>query len=82
MTNSKSLKFGMRGKKMTFSIGLQSFGLNYEPQGRDEFEFMKNTLTKAIMSLHNTECIDPVRATTTLPSGYVLFGRVKQISEV
>jgi predicted RNase H-like HicB family nuclease len=42
------LTFGMRGPKMTFSVGVQSFALDYEPVEPEEFEFMSTMLTKAI----------------------------------
>lgn len=43
-----ALTFGMRGGKMTFTIGTQSFALDYEPTEPGEFEFMQAMLTKAI----------------------------------
>lgn len=42
--------FGMRGPKMTFTIGVQSFTLDYEPDVPESFEFMSNMLTIAITS--------------------------------
>lgn len=42
------LAFGMRGAKMFFSVGVQSFALDYEPTEPGEFEFMADMLTKAI----------------------------------
>lgn len=43
-----ALTFGMRRGKMTFTIGTQSFALDYEPTEPGEFEFMQAMLTKAI----------------------------------
>ncbi|MES2320167.1 MAG: hypothetical protein V4631_22040 [Pseudomonadota bacterium] len=40
--------FSMRGQKMAFTIGVQTFTLDYEPDGDEEFNFMSAMLTKAI----------------------------------
>jgi len=48
---AEPLVFGMRGPKMTFTIGNQSFTLDYEPETADEYEFMGNMLKAAISKL-------------------------------
>lgn len=48
---AEPLVFGMRGPKMTFTIGNQSFTLDYEPETTDEYVFMGNMLKAAISKL-------------------------------
>ena len=48
---AEPLVFGMRGPKMTFTIGNQSFTLDYEPETTDEYVFMGNMLKAAIAKL-------------------------------
>lgn len=43
-----ALTFYMRGDKMVFSVGAQSFALDYAPDGDEAFNFMASMLTKAI----------------------------------
>lgn len=46
--NQFGVTFGMRGPKMYFAIGHQSFTLDYAPEEPGEFEFMRDMLTKAM----------------------------------
>ena len=48
---AEPLVFGMRGPKMTFTIGNQSFTLDYEPETTDEYVFMGTMLKAAISKL-------------------------------
>jgi hypothetical protein len=48
--------FGMRGEKMTFAVGVQSFTLDYMPDEPGEFEFMALALTQAIARASGTSC--------------------------
>ena len=45
--NQFGVVFGMRGPRMFFTIGNQSFDLAYEPDSTEEFEFMKRMLCSA-----------------------------------
>jgi len=45
--NQYGVVFGMRGPKMTFSIGVQTFILDYEPDEPGDFEFMSDMLIHA-----------------------------------
>jgi hypothetical protein len=45
--NQFGVEFGMRGPRMFFTIGNQSFDLAYEPEEPEEFEFMKRMLCSA-----------------------------------
>lgn len=45
------LTFGKVGKKMSFSVGTQSFVLDFEPEEPGEFEFMALCLRKAFAAL-------------------------------
>ncbi len=46
--NQYGVEFGMHGPKMRFSIGKQSFTLDYEPDEPGEFDFMKRMLCHAL----------------------------------
>ena len=48
VSDALPLVFGMSGKNMTFTIGVQKFTLMYTPDDSQEFEFMSAMLTKAI----------------------------------
>lgn len=48
VSNAPGLEFGMHDGKMFFSVGVQQFTLDYEPQEAEGFEFMKKCLLEAI----------------------------------
>jgi hypothetical protein len=63
LESAKPVTFGMRGEKMTFSIGNQSFTLDYEPTEDGELEFMGNCLLEAfshLAKLAKYESAEPV----------------------
>lgn len=48
--NQYGIEFGMRGPKMYFKVGYQSFTLDYEPDEPGEFDFMKRMLCHAMIA--------------------------------
>ena len=49
MSDKQHLKFGVRPDgRMTFSIGVQQFTLDYQPETGEEFEFMSRMVTQAV----------------------------------
>lgn len=46
--SAEPLVFGKRGDKMTFSVGVQTFTLAYEPEDDASFDYMAAMLTRAI----------------------------------
>lgn len=54
MSDKQPIKFGVRPDgRMTFSIGVQLFTLDYQPETGDEFEFMSRMVTQALAKASN-----------------------------
>ena len=54
MSDKKPLKFGLRPDgRMTFSVGVQQFTLDYQPETGDEFEYMSRMVAQAMAKAGN-----------------------------
>jgi hypothetical protein len=60
-TPKEPLTFGMNGPKMTFTVGVQTFALDYEPVEPGEFEYMAGMLAKAVSAARQAPTDLPYR---------------------